>query len=42
MLKDNAHLPTLHTREQSPQSELTVLCLQTVKHKTENETDEHK
>ena len=42
MLKDNAHLPTLHTREQSPQSELVVLCLQTVKHKTENETDEHK
>ena len=42
MMKDNRHLPTLHTREQSPQSELVMLCLQTVKHKTENETDEQK
>ena len=39
LLKDNGHLPTLHTSYQSPHPELVVWCLQTVKHKTEHEMD---
>ena len=36
--KDNGHLSTSHTRQQILHSELVLLCLQTVKHKTD-ETD---
>ena len=38
VLKDNGHLSTSHTRQQILHSELVLLCLQTVKHKTD-ETD---